>query len=216
MFFEPSVAKSGFTLAELLVMLLIVATLFSMALPAVIRLTGRSKLDSAANEVHAALKLARQHAVAHKQPTYLVLDPVRRAFALYTIDVRAQPISTSDGQFIQDWSTLPEGVVFDPDIDRGNNVFDPARGPWQGALTRNNALLVEGEKRATFGFKPNGTAASATRQIYLAEGIVADEAILPHPTAAGKRIRTTTLGKSLIQDYLPQPAGSVNLMGEKQ
>ena len=215
MSFERNIAKLGFTLAELLVMILILATVFSILLPAVTALTGRGKLDAAADQIHAALKLARQHAVAQKQPTYLVLDPAHRAYSVYSINIHHPPVDARDGVLVQDWNSLPAGIVFDADIDRRNNIFDAARGPWMGALTRNNRLLIEGNAYVTFGFKPNGTAASATRHIHLTEGVEAHGGILPSRDATGKRVRVTTLGKSLIQDYRPAEDGGIDLLGAR-
>ena len=144
--------REDFTLAELLVVILIIGIMFAIALPAFINITGASKLDAAANAVHSATRLARQYALTHNQPTYLVFnegqtDPslAYRAYAIFTIDIHTPPVTQADGYFLNDWETLPAGIIFD-DLEGGkSNMFSVSTGDqWTGAIDKNNRLDIQG------------------------------------------------------------------------
>lgn len=215
--------RCGFTLAELLVVIAIMGLLFTIALPALNKMTGQSKLEAAANTVHSAAKLARQYAITHKQPTFLVFhdpqsDPALayQAFAIFSINIHTPPITQTNGYFIQEWQRLPAGVIFDPDVDPSQNVFGTTSGDWQGALSDFNELRIGGTTYLVLGFKPSGKAASASDQIYLAEGSVTAGQPTRYVPGPGKRIHFTLLGKSFISDSHYNENGEFILLGEKQ
>ena len=213
--------RKGFTLAELLVVIAIIGILFAIALPAFNRLSGPSKLDAAANSVHSAAKLARQFAITQKQPTYLVFHDVQsdpalayQAYAIFSIDIHNPPVTQNDGYFVQEWERLPAGVIFDPDSDPAENVFDVNPTSWKGGLDDYNELLIKGTTYVVLGFKPNGKAASASDQIYLAEGTVAGGQPTVYTPGPGKRIHFTTFGNSVITDCRYDEKGHLNSLGD--
>jgi prepilin-type N-terminal cleavage/methylation domain-containing protein len=216
--------RSGFTLAELLTVIAIIGVLFAIALPAFNSLTGEAKLDAAANAVHAAARLARQHAVTHGQPTYLVLHDAQsttddglayRAYAVFSINIHTNitPVPPSAGYFLTEWQTLPEGVVFDPVSNLDSNLFDiSTQQNWSGALNRNNELRIGGTNTfVVFGFKPNGEAASTTHNIHMAPGVVENGSVTLLP-GQGRQICFEMIGTSKIRNTAYNESGAFRLL----
>jgi prepilin-type N-terminal cleavage/methylation domain-containing protein len=58
--------EGGYTLPEMLVVLLIIGTMFALALPSMVRLHNRTELDSAARGLAADLRGAEMSAYAHQ------------------------------------------------------------------------------------------------------------------------------------------------------
>ncbi|MDF7800474.1 prepilin-type N-terminal cleavage/methylation domain-containing protein [Pontiellaceae bacterium B1224] len=217
-------AKAAFTLAELLVVIAIIGIMLAIAIPMLANISGETPLEAAAHSVHSAAKMARQHAVANKQPAYLVFhdeftDPelAYRAYAVFTIDIHSPPVQASDGYFIKDWEILPVGVVFDPDINPSENLFNVSGAEgWEGGLNKNNLLKIEGVSAplVVCGFKPSGEVASATHQIHLAEGAVINGQPRITVPGGGQQIHFTTLGKSRLLDTRYEDSGQLIILDE--
>ncbi len=88
--------QSGFTLLELLVVLVIGVLLVSLAPPLLSGLSGASELRGAARQLAAGLRSARNEAVSRQREATLTLDLDRRRFGV-----------TGDPREI----TLPEGLA---------------------------------------------------------------------------------------------------------
>ncbi|VGO23037.1 prepilin-type N-terminal cleavage/methylation domain-containing protein [Pontiella sulfatireligans] len=200
--------RNGFTLAELLVVIAIIGIMFAIALPALLNLAGSSKLDGAANAVHAAAKLARQHAIANNQPAYLVLNEGQtgnnlayRAYAVFSINIHTNAVTQEAGYFLTGWEPLPVGVVFDDQAGDAYNAFSYSpQDDWSGGVSKKNRLKIQGKEYTVLGFKPNGEAGARTHWIYLAEGTLSGGAPLV-TGRQGKQIRFDLTGKSKIIDY---------------
>jgi prepilin-type N-terminal cleavage/methylation domain-containing protein len=203
--------RGGFTLAELLVVIAIIGIMFTIALPAFLNMTGASKLDAAANAVHSAAKLARQYALTHNQPTYLVFHDDQstdddtlafRAYAVFTINIHTRPVSQDSGYFLADWETLPVGIVFDDTAGDTYNVFSVSESAtWHGAISKNNVLNIQGTTYVVLGFKPTGEAGANTHWIYLSEGFY-NNGQVEHASPQGKLIHFEITGKSQLVDIL--------------
>ena len=206
----PHPKRCGFTLAELLVVILIIGIMFALALPAFMNISGPSKLDAAANAVHAAAKFARQYAVANHQPTYLVFhttdttdDPnlQYRAYAVFSIDTHKQTVTQADGAFITDWATLPVGVVFNDQATSDlNNLFQAGNQNWTGGFNRNRQLKIVDAVYTAQAFSPKGKSQSIMdykNDLYLADGFY-ENGSLVRTSSHGQRIRIEANGKSFI------------------
>ena len=207
--------RAGFTLAELLVVLVIIGILFAIILPSLNTVAGQSKLDGAANAVHAAAKLARQYAVTQNQPTYLVFNEGQtdsnltyRAYAVFTINIHTNVINQSAGYFLTEWESLPVGVVFDNQASVGSrNVLIQGIGGWSGGFDRQNRLLIRSDDYPVLGFKPQGSQhRNIDSDIQLAEGFY-DAGSLVRTSDQGKRIRIDSMGESHITSVLYDESG---------
>jgi prepilin-type N-terminal cleavage/methylation domain-containing protein len=175
--------KNGFSLIELLVVMVIVGVLFAAGL-FVFENAGDKTTAPAAQELMGTLRLARQHAVAHRQWT-LVVFPNRdggpytgvggdslakclRGYAVLAVKNSldgvagpAQIPANMDFAFVADWKTLPEGVVFDDDPALAGNYVFGAGGAYTGAfsfpLDPANPVNPVRPMGAVL-FKPNGRA----------------------------------------------------------
>ena len=125
--------RGGFTLAELLAVIIIMAILAAVVIPNVAGLTRGASLRGATMQMRATLVQALQNAISRRAdvsvlfPETLPSDNPKnyRAYAVYA--------STYTGKwFAANWEFLPQGIVF-----RLNNISDTATAPVDGGTTAN-------------------------------------------------------------------------------
>lgn len=138
--------QAGFTLLELLVVLVILGLSAAVALPALTRGPGRADLARGAQEVAAALRAARALAITENRPARFTADTLSGRFAAEGQPERSIPdgiglsVTTVQGQaaggvaairFFPDGSSTGGGVV----LSRGALAFE-VRVSWlTGAAT---------------------------------------------------------------------------------
>lgn len=80
------IRKSGYTLVELLIVMAVIALVAGLGMPFFARSLERAELKSAASEMAALMRMARQEAIARKTAFSAVIDPAQKA--AYAIEGR--------------------------------------------------------------------------------------------------------------------------------
>lgn len=156
--------RGGFTLIELMVVIVIVAVLFAVALP-MFENAGRKDTGQAAQQLVNTMRLARQHAISRRQWTLVVFPTKDAQYSDYTKDInnldkclRSYAVlavtNNMDGtlkwgpshknrdpnpdemefEFLTDWRMLPEGMYFDDDDSLQKNCLFGAEDFYHGAF----------------------------------------------------------------------------------
>lgn len=205
--------KSAFTLAELMVVVVIMALLLFLALPAFQGIGRGSKLQTAAFQLRTTLTLARQIAITQRRVVSMILPD--QTPALYQGDgaghvdkaLRAYvPYSFRDG-YLAEWKYLPPGVLFNPFVrpmTSVQNVFQ-----YKDFYT-NVPFAVSGSAIKTLPsvrFRPDGlTGGSDIVGLYLMEGVM--EGLTPifrtNSTVLSLDIVAVT-GRIISREHLPAP-----------
>jgi general secretion pathway protein H len=86
-----SAGTAGFSLIEMLAALAVVALVTALAMPLAIRPSDALRLDTAAADLVAALRLTRAAAIAHNADAALIVDVGRRTFVSPAVPARSLP-----------------------------------------------------------------------------------------------------------------------------
>jgi len=190
--------RAGFTLIEMLVVIVIVGIMLALTLPAVTNLMKSGGLNGAARQVANTLNLARQYAITHRTKTRVVfpysltagagsasLAPAYQSYAVYAVGPPAA--------YVTKWEHLPLGTVFmninasfgnPPPVDNLGTTTFPF--PYTNSLIPTALAYIE--------FGPTG-AASNSGTFTITEGFMSG--IVPQPTTS-KTITNTLANAAYI------------------
>lgn len=153
--------RAGFTLIELIVVMVIMATVVGIALPRLVAWIGHGDLGAEARRLAGMIRYARYEAARQQRPFYLTLDLEQHA---YWIELRRDPDEVEDpGYWVSGW-------------DSSDREYTPYEDNYVGRQELRRRLLFDHVEfadgtRETYGkvrleFRPDGT--SETVAIYLA------------------------------------------------
>ncbi len=110
-------SRSGFTLVETMVVVVLLGLLLAMAIPNFADSNRRRRTEGAANDLSTCLQLARQRTVASRIPFRVVLDPGARTFWTERSETDSTWVRDPDEEH-----ALPNGVTWTPEAggDQGN------------------------------------------------------------------------------------------------
>ena len=110
--------RRGFTLLEVLVVLMIISMLMVLSIPAIKGLTATAGMSTAIRHISSVMTLARSHAIAKRTIVRFGIvtawendsEAAYRKYGLWEWDREL-------GKFVpfQEWKTLPQGLVFEKD-----------------------------------------------------------------------------------------------------
>lgn len=110
--------RGGFTLVELLIVVVIMAIMIGVALPRFEDIGRGSKMRAATTELRSTLALARQWAIANREDVYVVVPDDKTALYSglstneYPKALRSYAVYSRSKGYIKDWTYLPGGVYF--------------------------------------------------------------------------------------------------------
>ena len=189
-------SRSGFSLVELLTVIVIIALTASLVVPAFTSLGKSSALSVSANQVANLVNRARENAMSKNAMTALVvvtetsLENSNRVFILLELSPRsdgsqAQP---SDWKQIGKWESLLPGVLVDPSnlsLNKSSAQAGESGVPTPAFPT----LAYHGQTVSTYSyvvFLPGGNLLGSTSpQVMLAEGNLASGAVTYTRPAGG-------------------------------
>lgn len=118
--------RAGFTLMELMIVIGLIGLLTLISIPAFQSAGRGGKLRTATFQLNTTFSLARQTAITSRQQVYLLFPddhpPLYNGVAPAHIEkaFRAYAMYGENDGYLAEWRMLPEGVVFDPEIEIGN------------------------------------------------------------------------------------------------
>ena len=154
----------GFTLIELLAVMGIMALILVIALPAFDAFKLRST-QTAVPQLISTLRLARQHAITHREDVYVVfpdrrapnyspVDEVDKALCSYAVIA----INRETTNYITEWKYLPKGIYFNDDPALLKSVFSSYKANVTDFPFPNDRGSVR--NLCAVQFRPNGKAYS--------------------------------------------------------
>jgi prepilin-type N-terminal cleavage/methylation domain-containing protein len=113
--------KRGFTLTEVMVVIILMGIVGGIAIPALLGTAESRRVDSATNQIIADLRLAHTSATNRLEDWRIEMDADTRNYRTYSIDPDTGPTLVSSGM-------LPERTEFLPAMGVSAIVFKPAGG----------------------------------------------------------------------------------------
>jgi prepilin-type N-terminal cleavage/methylation domain-containing protein len=143
---------AGYTLPEIMVVILIGAMIAGLTFPSMSKVLRRSRLEEAAGRLESALRLSRQKALARRTHYRMTIDAVTNGYGVAFADTDGTWVSDTDSSY-----TFPSGILFEGDANGTSFggggassieiVFEP-----RGTLSTGNApleILVYNDKGDT-------------------------------------------------------------------
>ena len=146
----------GFTLLELLVVIMIIGVLLSLVAPGLDSVRGRGLADTA-DRICLAVNQARQEAMLSSRTWRLMIDPVEKTFGFQQrlgaefVQLNTPPFTESR---LQPGIQLAELTINGQDVTEAGQVYLFPSGE-QDAF---RLTLIEGERRRTLSMDPLGRA----------------------------------------------------------
>lgn len=179
----PQPARLGYTLMEMLLVLIVVGVILAVAWPNVARLSGQQKLMDSSEKVRTLMASARVHAIDsglvyqfRYEPGghYFVVVPFEREFEGVSPNARGTGTATGLGRFSKASGMLPDGVTFAaPTLLNPGGSGAAATAPGMGQKLSPDSLsgLLNAGKLESVSwsgpilFQSDGTAADATLEL---------------------------------------------------
>jgi prepilin-type N-terminal cleavage/methylation domain-containing protein len=138
-------ADPGFTLLELLVVVIIITILAAIGIPSWISLLNRTAVNNAQSEMFQAIRSAQTEATQKKATWKASFQNATNANGEQTIQwaVTVVPPGSSDSVPPSAWQTITvKGVQIDPD----HTTFNPSSGSWSIKFNERGEVEVEEEE----------------------------------------------------------------------
>jgi prepilin-type N-terminal cleavage/methylation domain-containing protein len=110
---KPATARGGFTMIELVIVLVMVGILSAMAITGWNRLMWHVQALGAAQEFRDALLLARSDAVTKKRNSGILIDPAGMRYKRFVHANTANGGYDSTDTVLQDWVSFPSSLIID-------------------------------------------------------------------------------------------------------
>jgi prepilin-type N-terminal cleavage/methylation domain-containing protein len=214
--------KRGFTLVELLAVILIMGMLMLIAIPSFQSANRGGRTRTATLQLNSAVSLARQTAITTRQNVHIVFPDSGLTYDESTVDLayRSYAIYGARDGYMGEWRRLPEGVIFDnafrPPSETGTGSRNVFRQTGSGDFVDISFPDDEStslQRLLALTYRPDGTLNTGInlRAAYITHGWVDLEAVgggvdavqvVPGSTVYGVEIRPES-GQTRMREYNP-------------
>jgi general secretion pathway protein H len=132
-------SKSGFTLVELLLVMVVLATIAALATPALRGFTKSRLLPNTALDLVSTARFCQEQAKSEGVLYRLMLDPSGTSWTIMKDDGTGTNFQPIDSKIVPPTYTLPEGITLSSDLPAANGEvyieFDPTGRSDMGTIT---------------------------------------------------------------------------------